>query len=400
MIGGVIVLSLLLTALATVLFVTQQYDQYEQTVNNMVQYNNRQTAEDLVAVYPGLAVVNSTISGWSTSQSTCGTTTGTKEYNCYVATLNNPGTIGVQIMRIYINSTGSGCIRNPPSNYEQPCILNPSGTIAPYTFDQADQFVNPGAVNYQVFFALPTGVALPNPSPPIPMNTIVIASSRGNIFSFQFPLQPMLFGQSNSAYSQGNMRIAYTGAKDSGNEPLNGGTQANGYCHQENVQSYPAAPGYAEELKGITGYGDSGVLWFVNPWVTLPILRSGATFYIYVIVINTGTADYSPTAGTLDLTWYGSNHIDGEFIGVYFDGAFTAATSASQPSIGPGQWYYAIFDTGVTGGFVDVGNPPTSSVMWWGGASITNNQKGSGFFSGTVLVSGLWIRYETGTSCA
>ena len=142
LIGGVIVLGLLLTAVGTVVFVTQQFDQYQQTVNKMAQYNDQQSSESIVAVYPGLAVVNSTIPGWSTSQSTCGTTTGTSEYNCYEATISNPGTIGVQIMRIYINSTGSGCIYNPPTNKEQPCILNPSGTIAPYTFDQANQFLN------------------------------------------------------------------------------------------------------------------------------------------------------------------------------------------------------------------------------------------------------------------
>jgi len=141
LIGGVIVLGLLLTAIGTVVLITQQYDQYQQTASNMAQYRNQQLSEDLVATSPGLAVVNSTISGWSTSSFTCGTRTGTTEYNCYDMSLSNLGGVGVQIMRIYINSTGpvgSGC--SYPN--QQPCILNPTITIAPYAFDQANQFIN------------------------------------------------------------------------------------------------------------------------------------------------------------------------------------------------------------------------------------------------------------------
>ena len=70
------------------------------------------------------------------------------------------------------------------------------------------------------------------------------------------------------------MRIAYTGSGtgsfDSANEPGHGGSgiATNGYCHNELSALYPAPAGYAEELTGITGYGDGGVLWFVNPWIT------------------------------------------------------------------------------------------------------------------------------------
>ncbi len=67
-IGGVIVLSLLLTALGTMVFVTQQYDQYEQTVNRMAQYRNQQWSENLVAISPGLTIANSTISGWGNGE--------------------------------------------------------------------------------------------------------------------------------------------------------------------------------------------------------------------------------------------------------------------------------------------------------------------------------------------
>jgi len=432
MIGGVIVLSLLLTALATVVFVTQQYDQYEQTVNTVAQYRNQQWSEDLVAISPGLAVVNSTVSGWSTSTSSCGATgTGITEYNCYNATISNLGTVGVQLMRIYINSTGtsgSGCSSPNP----QPCVLNPTSTIAPYAFNQANEFLNPGETNHQVILALPTGVALPDPNPAFPQNSIVIVTSRGNVFSFQWPFQVSIFGQSQSAFSSGNMKVAYAGTGfDSRNEPgpvaagsggSNSGT-GSGYCHTEKAEPYPAAAGYAEELTGLksgtTVYGDSGVLWFVNPWITggnskailssSGTLYSGTTLYIYVVIINTGSTAYAPTAGTLDLTWYGSNHFDGYLIGVYYNGAFYP----TAPIIPPGAYYYAIFEIVVLSQSTFVGNPPwvvqagSPSVMFWGSASITNalttqtgtteQNEGSTFFSGTILVSGLWIRYEPNT---
>jgi hypothetical protein len=394
-----IVLSLSLTALGAVVMLTQQYDLYEQTVNRMTQYRNQGWSEDLVAVNPGLAIVNSTVSGWGSGCDGSGVNT----YNCYVATMSNLGAVGVQITRIYINSTGLnglGCSSPNP----QPCILNPTSAIGSYAFNEANGYVNPDEVNHHVTLALPIGVALPDPNPAFPQNTITIVTSRGNVFIFQWPLQATVFGQSQSAFSSGNMKVAYTGTYDSKNEPLNGGTQANGYCHTEATEAYPAPAGYAEKLTGITGYGDSGVLQFVNPWITSTILENdvngGSTyFYIYVVIVNTGLTAYTPTAGSLDITWYGSNHLDGWLIGVFYNGGFYA----TAPSIPPGAYYYAIYQ--ITPSWVKVGNPPTTSVMWWGGASITNgsnsNAEGQTYFSGTILVSGLWIRYEaTAGSCA
>jgi len=244
LIGGMIVLSLLLTALGTMVFVTQQYDQYEQTVNRMAQYHNQQGSEDLVAISPGLAVVNSTISGWGSG---CDGS-GVNKYNCYDATISNLGTVGVQITRIYVNSTGiagSGCSSPNPA----PCILNPTSTISPYAFNQANELLNPGEANHTVLMALPIGVGLPHPTTGstsgstggFPANSIVIVTSRGNLFSFQWPFQVSVFGQSQSAFSTGNMKVAYTGTFDSKNEPgpiatgsggSNSGT-GSGYCHTE-----------------------------------------------------------------------------------------------------------------------------------------------------------------------
>jgi hypothetical protein len=404
MIGGVIVLSLLLTALGTMVFVSQQYDQYQQTVNKMAQYRSQQLSEDLVAISPGLTVVTSTtIPGWGSG---CGTTAGTgTTYICYNATISNLGAVGVQITRIYINSTGtagSGC--SPPN--PQPCILTPTSTIQAYAFEEASEFLNAGEANHALLFALPCTsvtncVTLPAPNPAFPQNSILIATSRGNVFSFQWPFQVSVFGQSQSAFSTGNMEVAYQGTYNSENEPSFGG-KGTGYCHTESSAPYPAAVGYAQELTGITGVGVTGnALYFVNPWITSTIMSSanggGTTVYIFVVVINTGTQAYIPAAGSIDLTWYGSNHLDGALLGVYYNGAFYT----TSPSITPGSFYYAMFKLTI----FTIGNPPTSSVMFWGGASITNgsgsNNENLNFFSGTLLPSGLWIRYEASSgSCA
>ena len=405
-VGGLIVLSLILTALGTMIAVSQQYDQYQQAVNKIGQYENQQISENLVANSPGLTLVTSApSSGWGSS---CVTTT----YTCYNMSLSNMGGVGVQIVTIYINSTGpvgSGCSYSTSPYHPQPCILYPSGTIGQYTFNQASQFLNPGEVNHSVVLALPW--ALPDPYPAVPQNTVIIATSRGNIFSFQWPIPLQVYGQSQSAFSSGIMKIAYTGTYDSANEPGLGGTgtASGGYCHTETSQPYPAGVGYAEKLTGITGYGDSGVLWFVNPWLTygptgnshsiLTSINSGSTtLYIYVIVINTGQASYTPTAGSIDLAWYSADHLNGNIIGIYYKGTFYKTSSST--AIAPGSYFYAIYQIATH----YTNNPPSSSVMFWGDASITDgsgsNSEDQSYFSGTVLLSGLWIRYEATTgSC-
>jgi hypothetical protein len=258
---------------------------------------------------------------------------------------------------------------------------------------------------------LPISVTLPDPNPAVPKNSIVIATSRGNVFSFQWPVPLQIYGQSQSAFSSGTIKIAYTGTFDSKNEPGLGGsgTAATGYCHKETSQSYPAAAGYAEKLTSVTGYGDSGVLWFVNPWLTygpsgnqysiLTSIDSGSTtLYIYVLVINTGQSSYSPSAGSIDLAWYSANHLKGNLIGVYYKGTFY--TTSSAPSITQGTSYYAIYQISTAYS----NNPPSSSAMYWGDASITNgsgsNAEDQSYFSATVLLPGLWVRYEANTgSC-
>jgi hypothetical protein len=283
----------------------------------------------------------------------------------------------------------------------------------------------------------PTNIVLPNPTPAFPENTITLVTARGNVFSFQWPFQPQTFGQTDSAFSSGNMKVAYTGTYDSKNEPgvatASGGTfQPNsGYCHLENATTYPAPAGYAEELTGISGVtdtdkqGHTGVLWFMNPWITATTSSStsanevmesayngATTLYIYAVVVNNGNTAYTPTAGTIDLTWFGSNHLDGYLLGVYYNGQFFS-TSAS-PTITPGASYYAIFKItifmmgcwpGSTSGSCGTNQVPSSSFMWWGAASMTDapgsNAEGLTYYAGTILASGLWVRIEpTSGSCA
>jgi hypothetical protein len=235
----------------------------------------------------------------------------------------------------------------------------------------------------------------------------MLVTGRGNVFSFQWPFQVQFYGQSQSAFSSGIMKVAYQASKsggyDSENEPgVTGGTKGSTYCHTEPLVSYPAPSYDAEKLTGINGVGvgDSGVLTFVNPWVTntiftsaetIPTLTNSTQLYVYVNVINTGSIAYSPIAGSVDFMWYSADHVDGLLIGVFYKGTFYAPSSS--PSIAPGTNYYAIFHINI----VKLQNwPPPSTdplpIMWWGAASITNNLETGTYYSGSILLSGLWIR--------
>ena len=87
----------------------------------MSQFSNQRLSEYLAFNSPGLTLLTSaTVPGWGSGCGIGGT------YNCYGMTMSNLGDVGVQIVRIYINSTGSGCSSPNP----QPCILNPTLGIA------------------------------------------------------------------------------------------------------------------------------------------------------------------------------------------------------------------------------------------------------------------------------
>jgi len=236
---------------------------------------------------------------------------------------------------------------------------------------------------------------------------VLIVTSRGNVFSFQWPFQLQIFGQSQSAFSSGIMKVAYQGADDSIHDysGASGHTAAT-FCHNEPLGTYPAGSNSAEQLS-VPGVPDgSGVLTFVNPWMTQKIFsqangvyNSGTptsptnktTLYIYVNVTNTGTIAYSVLGGTMDLTWYGSNHVDGGLIGIYYGlPTGTFYTVGTAPAILPGKYFYAIFR--VASLTLGDWTPPTFGVMFWGSASLTDSAEDLTFIAGVGLMSGLWIR--------
>ena len=350
-------------------------------------------------------------------------------------------------MAVYITSTGpsgQGC--NPKL-----CVLNPSSSSTSYAFKQSNQFLNAGETNHAVLLYLPSTVQLPSTVPAT--NTILVVTSRGNQFSFQWPFQIQIGGQSTSAFSAGIMKVAYqcsssspypcglTTGYDSKKEPGITGTSATGYCHYESATS-TVTNQRPQKFTGISVGGTlvpseagAGNLWFVNSWLTTEIFCTAAintngggincatetstssadnetTLYLYVNVTNTGTTPYSPVAGSLDLTWYGSNHIDGTWIGMYYNNAFVASNAASPPSVpcatcgsSSPDFFYGIFR--VTQLELDVGSggtwppPGGGNVFFFGSLSLTNNlitgfsTTTTPFVGGTALSSGLWIR----TSC-
>jgi hypothetical protein len=408
MIGGIIVLSLLLVGLGAMVFVSQQNDQYQQSVEGMMQRNNQQLSESLVFNFPGLTLLTSTaVPGWGSG---CTTT-----YNCYNMTVSNLGGVGVQVVRIYINSTGSGCTSL--------CVLNPTSTITNYGFNQANSFLNAGEVNHWLILALPGGITLPNPYPPLPRSTIVVVTSRGNVFSFQWPFRIPIYIASSSAFSSGMLKIAYqknvsasSGYYDSSNEPLGGtggtGTTSQGYCHNEKLQPFPADSTHAEELTvtypGVTG----NTLYFVDPWITenvlssaINVLNGGGTrqpqtnLYMYAVATNTFNYSYRVDSGTTDLTWYSTDHIDGVLIGLYYPVAPGAAgkfypVTSTMPVIAPGTTYYAIFKLNQIELYFPQPNGAIQSVMFWGTSSLSTTALNQTYFAGTLLSSGLWIRYS------
>jgi len=429
-VGGAIILALLLTVLGTMVYVSQQYDQYQQLANRMAQYHQQQGLENLVANYPGLTA-NPAWSG-------CG------GCNMYDMSLSNLGGVGVQIVAIYITSTGSGCTSL--------CVLRPSSSSTSYAYQPSTQFLNAGEINHAVLLFLPSTVTLPGSVPG--SNTVLIVTSRGNEFSFEWPFLVQVGGQSTSAFSAGTMKAAYTcypsGTNcgvglgyDSSYEPGLGGTgtSATGYCHYESATS-TVTNQRPQKFTGISVGGTlvpseagAGNMWFVNSWLTTQIFCTAAvnttgggincatetstssadnetTLYLYVNVTNTGTTPYSPVAGSLDLTWYGSNHIDGTWIGMYYNNAFVAPNAASPPSVpcatcgsSSPDFFYGIFR--VTQLELDVGSggtwppPGGGNVFFFGSLSLTNNlitgfsTTTTPFVGGTALSSGLWIR----TSC-
>jgi hypothetical protein len=107
--------------------------------------------------------------------------------------------------------------------------------------------------------------------------------------------------------------------------------------------------------------------------------------YYIVNATNTKTTSIVASAGTIDLTWYGSNHITGPLLGIYYLGQFY--TPASAPTITPGSRFYAIFKIDR----IDLSSFP-GNVFFIGSAAITNNVVGATYYSAQLAIDGLWVR--------
>jgi hypothetical protein len=150
-------------------------------------------------------------------------------------------------------------------------------------------------------------------------------------------------------------------------------------CHQEPPLT----------LTGISGLQTGTTLYFLNPWLINAVLTSAdnshTTMYYLVNATNTKSTPIVATAGTVDLTWYGSNHITGPLLGLYYQGQFY--TPASSPTIAPGNQFYAIFKIDR----IDLSSFP-GNVFFIGSAAITNNVKGTTYYSAQLAIDGLWVR--------
>jgi hypothetical protein len=171
----------------------------------------------------------------------------------------------------------------------------------------------------------------------------------------------------------GALKIAYQ-PKDA-----QGYNSASDSCHQET----------ATVLTGISGIQTGSSLSFLNPWLINTVLTSAynshTMMYYLVNATNTKSTPIVASAGTLDLTWYGSNHLDGSLLGVYYQGQFY--TPGSAPTIPPGSQFYAIFKTD----HVALSSFP-GNVFFIGSAAITNNVKGTTYYSAQLAIDGLWVR--------
>jgi len=169
MIGGIIILTLFLTALTAMVLISQQYDRYQTILDSMSQQDVDRLSENLNFPYPGLSNSNS-----SAECSSC------IQYNMIVSNLSG---VGTQVARIYITQ---------PNSAAYPLIvLNPSSTASPYTFSSGSSFINPGEASHQVIFWLPgvnPNITLVSSYPEA--NTISVVTTRGREFSFQWPFPP------------------------------------------------------------------------------------------------------------------------------------------------------------------------------------------------------------------
>lgn len=387
MIGGVIVLALLLTALVSMVVVTQQYDVYQNIAEVMSQKDIDRISENVTAIYPGLSA-NYTVNG-------CGS-----KCTAYNMTLGNVGGVGLQIVRVYINSTqpSSGCTIAVGL-----CVINPTNSTTPtaYAFNMKEAYLNPGEMNHTVHLWLPGAIVLPNLQYQ-PRNTVWIVTSRGRVFTFQWPFPPVGAAGgsgSNPTIQTGTMKIAYNSATYNSVNEGSGGS----YCHS------PA------EVEPWSGPG--GTLYFVKPWITSTILANvvagnptSGNLWVSVHTIN--SLNYSVTINwgniNLQVASSGPNskeyYLGGPLSGVVYPvtpapGKFTAAGTNPPVTVPSGKEFIMIFQilrSDIPPGGLSLSgtatmnnaNPPTTTTT----SGDKNGPNGSGYRAFAVYCDGLYVR--------
>jgi len=403
MIGGLIILTLFLTALSVMVYISQQFDSYQTTAENMNQMDIQAFSENLAAVYPGI---------YGGSMVTGGSCTG----GCYSYTVlvSNEATIGTQIVRLYINSSvAPGCTNLCVLNLPDPAKPSPQ----PFTIQSSTSFVNPSEFSHQVTFYLNSTVSLPAA---IGSNTVSLVTARGRGFAFQWPFAPIGVPITSSMVSN-TMKIAYQSTGIGGYDSSNEGPGASGsYCHPEKPETISASP--------------YGALNFVDPWITQQIfsgqgLNGGAfpvntgtspndtRIFVYVNVTNSQSGPITVIGGNLvlHLFWQDPNQgqtvqvydleVGGPLVGVYYPAVISGGTfytSGSSPSIPAGasvllifrlwSWNWHSGNLLVYSYLTDFSAASISNVVFTGTAAITNGSKSGGYVGASFLVDGLYVR--------
>jgi len=401
MIGGIIILTLFLSALSVMVFISQQYDSYQRTVETMNQRDVDAYSENLVVIYPGLVGPNVTTNDPSGGGS-CNRNT---PCNMYSILISNDAAIGTQISRIYINSSSSGCVNL--------CTFDPAPVPTPLTFLESSAFVNPSEFKHEVIFYLTTDLTFTLPTA-YGLNSISIVTTRGRVFSTQYPFPPT--GVSTISYMvAGTMKIAYQPSLVGGYNSANEGTgdSAHGYCHENPTR--------------VSGSGvPGGTLYFVNPWITQAIFDGyggsavGAAFpynnnknytimyvAVYAVYPN-ATQTITITGGSIwmEATMPGATqlgdgrllYLGGSLIGLYYpwsggpsapSGVFYSA--GSSPLM---QGYPVLLIYRITS--YSWGNPQLtqsfSDLTFTGMASVTNKREDGSYVGASMPLDGLYIR--------
>jgi hypothetical protein len=313
MIGGIIILTLFLTALTTMVVISQQYDAYQTTLSGMSQMDVERFSENLAFTYPGISGPNSVVPG-------CGGSC--KQYNM---TISNLSGIGTQVVRIYINSTAVlyGIYILSPSSSASLCVTS--------CFESYASFVDPGEANHQVVFWLSTS----EPLSVSPLgNSISIVTGRGRVFSFQWPFPPAT--QEGGGAVVGGAIVPTGNTADMG--PFRISYDYNLITYTTNGQTSPGPAGCADSDPSATSCMPSG-------WV----FPSGTGIIFYVRIFNLGSGSiilldksalvahpYS-LSSALDIPFYISGPMtspcyNGYFAFGYFDGSWPSTGNCPTPA--------------------------------------------------------------------